>query len=361
MNKELEKLVDYALVDGYISEKEKSVLIKKAQQEGFDIDELEMILEGRQYEKTADSAPKVDKCPSCGEILKGLSKVCPSCDYVIDARSSKKKTETLDVSLDKLNDSVSSLDSIPEPGAGIAIKVAVLSFLTVGIYLIYQKLVQKYVFDKKYGDYIKVLDVINLQAQKIRQTYGEDRQTSDKLDKISVEITEKTNIRNRKTTIIGTASFVLIGLIYLGISQIPKMPESAPAKESAEERTERLIKSDSIGKAKIAAMQVESIIVREDYISQINILEIDSLTKAGDYNRAITLASKIKNGDYNHTREDKIDEIVEKETEMLIDTKDFKRARERIELASLLKKYSLEDKIDLAEKIEKDIKKKNKR
>jgi len=43
-------------------------------------------------------------------------------------------------------------------------------------------------FYKNYDDYKKVLDVINLQTQKIRQTYGEDRQTGDGLDKIQQKL-----------------------------------------------------------------------------------------------------------------------------------------------------------------------------
>ena len=50
MNKELEKLIDYAITDGFITEKEKKVLIKKAEKQGFDIDELEMILEGKLFD-----------------------------------------------------------------------------------------------------------------------------------------------------------------------------------------------------------------------------------------------------------------------------------------------------------------------
>src|SRR5690606_14505719 len=103
MNQELEKLVDYAITDGYITDKEKKVLLKKAEQQGFDIDELELILDGRLYEaqqKQNKNKPTVSKCPSCGEIMSGMNRVCPSCNYIIHSES--KNITTLDEYMQEL-------------------------------------------------------------------------------------------------------------------------------------------------------------------------------------------------------------------------------------------------------------------
>ena len=44
MNPELEKLIDLALADGILTDKERAVLQKKAESLGVDQDEFEMIL-----------------------------------------------------------------------------------------------------------------------------------------------------------------------------------------------------------------------------------------------------------------------------------------------------------------------------
>src|SRR5690606_20555279 len=92
-NEQLEKLIELALVDGELSEKEKQILFKRAEAEGIDLDEFEMVLEARLFEKTKHKtveptvAPKSDKfgdikkCPSCGSIVESFSTRCSDCDY----------------------------------------------------------------------------------------------------------------------------------------------------------------------------------------------------------------------------------------------------------------------------------------
>ena len=47
----IEALIDAALVDGEISDKERAVLIKRAKEEGIDLDEFEMVLNARGFER----------------------------------------------------------------------------------------------------------------------------------------------------------------------------------------------------------------------------------------------------------------------------------------------------------------------
>ena len=75
-----------------LTEKEKQVLFKKAQAQGIDLDEFEMVLDARLVElekaekaKAAAAAPKsnklgdVKKCPNCGaENAQGV-KFCNNC------------------------------------------------------------------------------------------------------------------------------------------------------------------------------------------------------------------------------------------------------------------------------------------
>ena len=90
-NEELEKLIDYALTDGVLTEKEKQVLFKKAETIGVDLDEFEMVLEARLFEKQKKAqlnetntgvAPQsnkfgdVKKCPVCGGIVQSFQTQC---------------------------------------------------------------------------------------------------------------------------------------------------------------------------------------------------------------------------------------------------------------------------------------------
>lgn len=60
MNPEIEKLIDFALADGVITDKEREIIRKKAEKLGEDPDEAEMILDAKlamQNKETAASAP----------------------------------------------------------------------------------------------------------------------------------------------------------------------------------------------------------------------------------------------------------------------------------------------------------------
>ena len=45
MHPEIEKLIDMALVDGQVTDKEREIILRKAEKLGLDIDEVEMYLE----------------------------------------------------------------------------------------------------------------------------------------------------------------------------------------------------------------------------------------------------------------------------------------------------------------------------
>lgn len=112
-NEQIEALISAALADGMLTEKEKQILFKKAQSQGIDLDEFEMVLDARLVElekaekaKAAASAPKsnkvgdVKKCPNCGAIVQSYLGACPECGYGFEDMAanltSRKLTEKLD-------------------------------------------------------------------------------------------------------------------------------------------------------------------------------------------------------------------------------------------------------------------------
>jgi hypothetical protein len=97
MNEQLEKLIDFALADGILTDKEKEVLYRKANEFGVDQDEFEMVLEAKLFEKqksmkeeslkTKEAAPKSDKfgdvkkCPACGSMVQSFQIKCIDCGH----------------------------------------------------------------------------------------------------------------------------------------------------------------------------------------------------------------------------------------------------------------------------------------
>lgn len=98
---ELEELIEAIIADGAISEKERSALHRRAMAEGFDPDELDIIIENRLnlkkqssinvQQKIPGSIPPIPnsltsskygtlkKCPNCGEVVKPGTAICSSC------------------------------------------------------------------------------------------------------------------------------------------------------------------------------------------------------------------------------------------------------------------------------------------
>ena len=88
-NEQIENLINMALADGELTEKEKQILFKKAEAAGLDLDEFEMVLDAKLFEKqktaAGTAAPKSDKlgdvrkCPACGAIAETFATKCSDC------------------------------------------------------------------------------------------------------------------------------------------------------------------------------------------------------------------------------------------------------------------------------------------
>ena len=88
MHPEIEKLIDLALADGQIKEKERNVILKKAAELGVDQDEVEMTLDGRLHQMQAtqtkpnkEKVGNVKTCPACGATVKSIQFDCADCGH----------------------------------------------------------------------------------------------------------------------------------------------------------------------------------------------------------------------------------------------------------------------------------------
>lgn len=96
IREEIQNLIDYALADGQVTDKERSIILKKALSLGEDIDEVEMILDAQIYKyqnnrkiesnesiksHSSNKEGNIFKCPACGETVDSFTTVCISCGH----------------------------------------------------------------------------------------------------------------------------------------------------------------------------------------------------------------------------------------------------------------------------------------
>jgi len=106
MNPEIERLIKLAIADGEITDKERGVILRKAEKLGEDIDEVEMILNGELalLKKTIENSNPINqestkegvvkKCPSCGASVPSFSTKCSDCGHEFrQADAAKAVTE----------------------------------------------------------------------------------------------------------------------------------------------------------------------------------------------------------------------------------------------------------------------------
>lgn len=128
----IEALINAALVDGKLTEKEKQILYKNAEAEGIDLDEFEMVLDARLVElekakeEATKSAPKsnklgdVRKCPACGALVNSFHRKCQECGYVFENIQANSIATQLAKLLQEAKDHkarISILSSFPIPSA----------------------------------------------------------------------------------------------------------------------------------------------------------------------------------------------------------------------------------------------------
>jgi hypothetical protein len=130
----INRLMELALADGELTEKEKQILFKNAEQEGIDLDEFEMVLEAKLIERTqqiqetqaqrlAQMAPPspimpqqealksdkndgVKKCPACGAMLQSFQTNCPDCGHEIGGVTANESIERLFGKLNEIEEIV---------------------------------------------------------------------------------------------------------------------------------------------------------------------------------------------------------------------------------------------------------------
>lgn len=95
---ELEQLIQEYLTDGVLSDKERAVILKKAEGMGLDRDEIDLYLDAQvqKIDQATDAAVRKQKgkpCPYCGGNVPQLADKCPHCGENITAQASEELQE----------------------------------------------------------------------------------------------------------------------------------------------------------------------------------------------------------------------------------------------------------------------------
>jgi len=159
-NQQLEELIDAALADGVLTEKEKEILFRRAEAFGIDRDEFEMVLDAR-VSKLKAIAPKsnkmgdVKKCPACGATVSADMVSCPECGYAFSDISANQSSQQLAEKLRECStwEREQIITTFPVPNA----KADLLEFLTSMIPRCFAK-------EKGYGG-----DISNAYRQKVEE------------------------------------------------------------------------------------------------------------------------------------------------------------------------------------------------
>ena len=98
---ELDALIQQYLTDGILTDKERQVILKKAEALGLDRDEIDLYLdaEEQKIDQATDAAVRKQKgktCPYCGAPIPQLTDKCPVCNQFITPQASEELKEIID-------------------------------------------------------------------------------------------------------------------------------------------------------------------------------------------------------------------------------------------------------------------------
>jgi hypothetical protein len=98
---ELDQLIQEYLTDGVLTDKERQVILRKAEGMGLDRDEIDLYLDAQvqKIDQQTDAAVRRQKskaCPYCGAPIPQLADKCPECGQYINPQASEELQEILE-------------------------------------------------------------------------------------------------------------------------------------------------------------------------------------------------------------------------------------------------------------------------
>lgn len=342
MHPEIENLINMALADGEVTEKERAVILRKAESLGIDKDEVEMILDAKLHQlKTKANESKrenVNKCPSCGEIIHGLSQVCSSCGYVLNKSTIVgENSKSLNDSIHQLENLIIDVKSAPKPSFGERLKIVILTYFSLGLYLVYRK------FAHKKGDSFETLVAkCEKESRSIKMYYGEDKKVRFLLDELNTEIIKIGKDRKKLAlkTNIGCFGLVIVIIAFYAVMGIWSFNQSGMNGDDTM-KIDSLIAIGAIDKAKQEAYKLTPDYKKNDAFDKIYIYEIDQYIQNNEIDLAKNKANSIKS---KYKREENMDKVIIIEINKLIEENKLVDAKKKAQIIN--NQYDRKDMLD---------------
>ncbi len=99
----IEEVIRALLVDGVITERERQVIRRLAEQEGIDADTCDVLLDARIQEMKKEQKVEQAECPHCGAQLDAFKTTCPFCGHEIGRRRASSSMKELNEQLARVS------------------------------------------------------------------------------------------------------------------------------------------------------------------------------------------------------------------------------------------------------------------
>ncbi len=232
------------------------------------------------------------KCPNCRAIIPSLTNVCEYCDTTVENVPTVSDTSSdkpsLDSAINVLEHDLVKLKGVPAPSIGKNLITAILTYFTLGLYLVFRKKVLKE------SSFETIEAIATKNVRNLRTYYGDNTKVKALINELEEELDSLKNLHKKKkrNTNIGCLSIVIIFILIL-IGSI---------QEDEEKRSQNKI-DDAVIHAKI-----------------------DSLIEIGQYNKAKSLSVTLEGYDedkkaLNKIQKSKIDKHLNSAKELILENK----------------------------------------
>ncbi len=155
------------------------------------------------------------KCPNCRAIIPSLTNVCEYCDTTVENVPTVSDTSSdkpsLDSAINVLEHDLVKLKGVPAPSIGKNLITAILTYFTLGLYLVFRKKVLK-------ENSFEVIEAIATKnVRNLRTYYGDNTKVKALINELEEELDSLKNLHKKKkrNTNIGCLSIVIIFILIL--------------------------------------------------------------------------------------------------------------------------------------------------